>query len=243
MCDKADVLCSGKLGNRSEARAFDLRSYPGLWWNRIKLRLYEGQEGSTLRGPAQLVDLQGAPCVPTYNLTGLPTNGGQFRVPYGGYRAPSPVQKSPESLQPQQHGNCNDDLPGRYTSPHGVSTSTPLNWLISRNWLAIFDPISSQLFRPSQVLSHTSRIQQAFAMRAYFNELFYKHIFRTSALSSTNIASILIFSSCVIGTCNILCGRVFSQWEGSCFVEKNDGLYILFFSTIMVGVGIFTSGG
>ena len=35
------VLYSGKLGNRSEARASDLRSHPGLWWNRIKLRLYE----------------------------------------------------------------------------------------------------------------------------------------------------------------------------------------------------------
>ena len=44
--DKVGVLCSGKLGNRSEdrARASDLRSYTGLWWNRIKLRLYEGKE-------------------------------------------------------------------------------------------------------------------------------------------------------------------------------------------------------
>ena len=42
--DKVGVLCSGKLGNRSEARASDLRSYPGLWWKRIKLHLYEGNE-------------------------------------------------------------------------------------------------------------------------------------------------------------------------------------------------------
>ena len=42
--DKVGVLYSGKLGNRSEARASDLKSYPGLWWNRIKLRLYEGKE-------------------------------------------------------------------------------------------------------------------------------------------------------------------------------------------------------
>ena len=42
--DKIDVLYSGKLGNRSEARASDLKSYPGLWWNRIKLRLYDGKE-------------------------------------------------------------------------------------------------------------------------------------------------------------------------------------------------------
>ena len=51
--------------------------------------------------------------------------GGSF-VAHGGDRAPSPVQKSSESLQPQQRGNYNDDLPGRYTSPHGVSTPTPL---------------------------------------------------------------------------------------------------------------------
>ena len=36
--DKVGVLYSGKLGNRSEARASDLRSHPGLWWNRIKQR-------------------------------------------------------------------------------------------------------------------------------------------------------------------------------------------------------------
>ena len=42
--DKAVVLYAGKLGNRSEARASDLRSHPGLWWNRIKLRLYGGKE-------------------------------------------------------------------------------------------------------------------------------------------------------------------------------------------------------
>ena len=29
--DKVGVLYSGKLGNRSEARASDLRSHPGLW--------------------------------------------------------------------------------------------------------------------------------------------------------------------------------------------------------------------
>ena len=42
--DKVGVLYSGKVGNRSEARASDLRSYPGLWWNRIKRGLYEGKE-------------------------------------------------------------------------------------------------------------------------------------------------------------------------------------------------------
>ena len=43
--DKVDVLCSGELGNRSDAvSASDLRSYSGLWWKRIKQRLYEGKE-------------------------------------------------------------------------------------------------------------------------------------------------------------------------------------------------------
>ena len=36
--------------------------------------------------------------------------------------------------------------------------------------------------------------------------IFYKNISRTSAVSSTNFGSILIFASCVVGTCNILCG-------------------------------------
>ena len=33
--DKVGGLYSGKLGIRSEARASDLGSYPGLWWKRI----------------------------------------------------------------------------------------------------------------------------------------------------------------------------------------------------------------
>ena len=41
---KVGGLYSGKLGIRSEARASDLRSYPGLWWKRINLRPYEGYE-------------------------------------------------------------------------------------------------------------------------------------------------------------------------------------------------------
>ena len=56
--DKIGGLYSGKLGIRSEARASDpRRSYPGLWWKRIKLYLYEGTKVSTLRGPAQMADL------------------------------------------------------------------------------------------------------------------------------------------------------------------------------------------
>ena len=46
-------------------------------------------------------------------------------VAHGRDKAPSPVQKFSESLQPQQRGNYDDDVPGRYTSPHGVSTPTP----------------------------------------------------------------------------------------------------------------------
>ena len=34
--------------------------------------------------------------------------------------------------------------------------------------------------------------------------LLYKKKLRTSAVSSTNFRSILIFASCVVGTCNIL---------------------------------------
>ena len=62
--DKFGGLYAGKLGIRSEARASDLRSYPGRWWKRIQLYLYEGTKVSTLRGPAQLADLQGALCAP-----------------------------------------------------------------------------------------------------------------------------------------------------------------------------------
>ena len=38
--------------------------------------------------------------------------------------------------------------------------------------------------------------------------LFYKNISRTTAASSTNFGSILIFASCVVGNCNILCEGV-----------------------------------
>ena len=45
---------------------------------------------------------------------------------------------------------------------------------------------------------------------------FIKNISRTSAVSLTNFRSILIFASCVVGTCNILYGWVY-YWEGSYF--------------------------
>ena len=59
-----------------------------------------------------------------------------------------------------------------------------------------------------------------------------ENISRTSAVSSTNFRSILIFASCVVGTCNILTVWVSFYWEGS---------YVL--STIMVSVGIFALCG
>ena len=40
---------------------------------------------------------------------------------------------------------------------------------------------------------------------ALFVTGFYKNISRTSAVSSTNFGPILIFASCVVGTCDILC--------------------------------------
>ena len=80
--DKAGVLYSEKLGNRSEARASDLRSYPGLWWNPKSYVSTKAKKVSTHRGPAQLADLQGALCVPTYNLT----NGVDGRTATGSER-------------------------------------------------------------------------------------------------------------------------------------------------------------
>ena len=40
---------------------------------------------------------------------------------HGGERVPSPVQESSESLQLQQRGNYNDDLPGRYLPARRVN--------------------------------------------------------------------------------------------------------------------------
>ena len=55
--------------------------------------------------------------------------------------------------------------------PPRTACQPRLHWLISRDWLVGFDPISSTLFT-SRVFSHTSRTRQTFAMRAQFNELF-----------------------------------------------------------------------
>ena len=67
--DKIDVLYPGKLGNRSEARASDLRSYPGLWWKRIKLRLYEGNENEYSPRTCSVGRPPGVLYVPTHNST------------------------------------------------------------------------------------------------------------------------------------------------------------------------------
>ena len=50
-------------------------------------------------------------------------------------------------------------------------------------------------------------------------------------MSWTNFRSILIFASCVVGTCNIL-------YE--CFFFGRGPVFL---STIMISVGIYTSGG
>ena len=68
--DKVGVLYSGKLGNRSEAHASDVRSYPGLWWKRIKLRLYEGNESEYSPRTCSIGrPVGGTLCLPTYNVT------------------------------------------------------------------------------------------------------------------------------------------------------------------------------
>ena len=85
---------------------------------------------------------------------------GSSSVAHGEDGAISPVQKSSESLQPQQRGNYDDDLPGRYTSSPRTACQPRFQWLVSRDWLVDFDPIRSQLFRLSRVFSHISRIRQ-----------------------------------------------------------------------------------
>ena len=67
--DKVGVLYSGKLGNRSEARASDLRRYPGLWWNRIKQRFYEGKESEYSPRTCSIGRPAGGTLCPPYNLT------------------------------------------------------------------------------------------------------------------------------------------------------------------------------
>ena len=62
--------------------------------------------------------------------------------------------------------------------------------------------------------------------------LFKKKQIRTSAVSSTNFRSILIFASCVVGTCNML------YYMGEFLLGG-----VLFSSTKMVSVGIYTLGG
>ena len=62
--------------------------------------------------------------------------------------------------------------------------------------------------------------------------VFYKNILRTSAVSSTNFGSILIFASCVVGTVLVIyyVGEFF-KWEGShSFVfEKSICMYLYSF--------------
>ena len=59
-----------------------------------------------------------------------------------------------------------------------------------------------------------------------------RNISSTSAVSSTNFRSILIFASCFVGTCNIL------VYIGEFLLGG-----VLFLSSIMVSVGIYTLDG
>ena len=57
-------------GIRSEARASDLRGYPGLfWWNRIKQRLYEGKESEYSPRTCSIGRPAGGTLSPPYNFT------------------------------------------------------------------------------------------------------------------------------------------------------------------------------
>ena len=78
---------------------------------------------------------------------------GGSSIAYGGGRATSPVKKSSEPLQLQQRGNYNDDLAGRCLPAQHVNRN-PIT--LFRDWLVGFDPISSQLFRPTRFFSHSS---------------------------------------------------------------------------------------
>ena len=102
-----------------------------------------------------------------------PMGGGS--VAHGGDRAPSPVQKSSKNIySPSNAGTIT--MISRVDIPPRTACQPRLHWLISRDWLVGFDPMSSQLFRPSRVFSHTSRrvfshtslMRQTIALRAQF---------------------------------------------------------------------------
>ena len=63
--------------------------------------------------------------------------------------------------------------------------------------------------------------------------LFDMNVLRTSAVSSTNLGSILMQAASLVLTCNILCGRVFLNGRGHVILLKIY-IYILFFSTIIL---------
>ena len=62
---------------------------------------------------------------------------GGSSVAHGGDWDPCPVQKPSESLQLQQRGNYNDDIPGRYLLARRVNRPH----LLIRDWLIDFDPM------------------------------------------------------------------------------------------------------
>ena len=71
--------------------------------------------------------------------------------------------------------------------------------------------------------------------------IFYKVVLRTSAVSSANLGSILIFASCVVGTLVINYVGEFLSLNGKGPIMSF--LFFFFFSTMMVSVGLFPSGG
>ena len=84
---------------------------------------------------------------------------------------PHPWFRNPPNLYSPSNAGTITTV-SRVDIPPRTACQPRLHWLNSRDWLVGFDPISSQLFRPSRVFSHTSRMRRTFEMRAQFNELF-----------------------------------------------------------------------
>ena len=92
---------------------------------------------------------------------------GGSSVAQGGDRAPSLVQKSSESLQPQQRGN--DDIISRVDIPPRKACQLRLHSLISRDWLVDVDPIYLTIISTESgflaFFSHTANICNATAVQ------------------------------------------------------------------------------
>ena len=69
------------IGNRSEARASDLRRYPGLWWNRINQFPYDGKESEYSPRTCSIGRPAGGPSVPPPITSQVPQLGGLRPLP------------------------------------------------------------------------------------------------------------------------------------------------------------------